>query len=414
MIRAKNFKIFQTFSNILLNPNLSLKHLPKSNSSNIHLSQPISLYSNPSKNYSNINPRDKQNSQDKVKIDKILQSFYAKGSIEKASLTSLKELAKLINKRWLDDNQIRSLFMSFHQQHFQRLLSQTSTNIYELEKLVFLFYWGQIYLEFEKKDQIWNRFTDLLLNSENKSLQDSDTRTIYTYCKTLNFITSISLLQASELKPALNTLYQVFKDKTTFDIFDMRSVIITLNSIMIQPNVTPFISQFKDWLQILRKFDFTNNESIANMALYTLENFKVLFSENPELLREINSSLEKIPLKQYMRVDTKDSNTQRKIASILVDLGFIFTQNQLLGIYSVDFLLKPKLVIDYHGVSHYYLNKQEMIYTHQIKVKVLEKMGYHVQVIPFEKWNLLESRQRQAAYLHELVYEPFYKNEDRY
>lgn len=407
MISTKHFKTFQVYETLISTSNLFPKCLTKFNPFN-------SLHSKTYSNYSQINPRDKPNPYEKTKIDRVLRNFKAnqQHTIEKASLDSLKDMAKSIKKTWLDDNQIRSLFMSFHQKHFNHLFNKTSS-IYELEKFVFLFYWGQIYIEFERKDKVWNRYTDLLLHYGN-NMQDCDAPTVYTFCKSLNYIASISLLQPSELKPVFNVLYQVFKDKTTFDLYEMRSVILTLNSIMIQPNLTPFTVQLKDWLGIINKFDFSH-QGAANMALYTLENFKVLLKDNPDLLSAVESCLDRIPVKQYNRAEIRDSNTQRKIASIMADLGFIFTQNELIGIYSVDFLVKPKLVIDYHGVSHYYLNKQEMmIHAHQIKIKVLEKLGYYVQIIPFEKWNLLESKQRQSVYINELVYEPFYKNQDRY
>ncbi len=83
-----------------------------------------------------------------------------------------------------------------------------------------------------------------------------------------------------------------------------------------------------------------------------------------------------IPLSEYKRRDTEDSRTQKKIANLLIGMGYMIHQNEVIGIYSVDFLLKPKLVLEYHGVNHYYLNNQEMLKEDQVKVRALRNMGY--------------------------------------
>ena len=376
------------------------------------LKQP-SFYNKPAlstyfRHFQSFSEKDREGKNVKDQIYALSHRLQDQDALSRISLTNLKEIAKTVRPRWLDDDKIRKFFLSLHQFHFERLLKHTP-EIFEFEKFLFLFHWGQIFLDFQKKDNVLRRYTDLLEKDENSQL---DSRTIYTYCKTLNYLASICYSTSAELKGPLNILYNKISEFTSYDLYLMRAVIMVLNGIMLHEDLAPFTKHIEDFLGILEKFDFSD-ERFANMALFTLENYKVLLQDNESLSSIIKACLDKIPLKEYMRIGAEDSNTQRKIASILVNLGYLIQQEEIIGIYSVDFLLRPKLVLEYHGTSHYYLNRQEMIKLHQVKVRVLQKMGYYVQVIPHFEWSVLEGKQRQETYLNEIIYEPFYKYESR-
>ena len=71
-------------------------------------------------------------------------------------------------------------------------------------------------------------------------------------------------------------------------------------------------------------------------------------------------------------------------------MGYLVHYQQEIGIFLVDYLLKPNCIIEYNGVPHYYINTKENTTTDKLKRKTLQAMGYKVAAIPFFEWHPLE------------------------
>ena len=56
------------------------------------------------------------------------------------------------------------------------------------------------------------------------------------------------------------------------------------------------------------------------------------------------------------------SNTQRKIAAILRDMGYLVEEDKRIKPFQVDIFINPDLIIEYNGLSHYYyyLNEEKI------------------------------------------------------
>ena len=349
-----------------------------------------------------------QNFSERTKKNIIINIMGSKSLVSQLSLANVKNFLLMVPKKWLEDLNTCRIFLDLYNHHFKHLFEK-ARDIYELEKFLFIFNWGQIFLSDKRQAAVWREYMSMI--SQVVDLQKLDSHTIYVYCKTLNYIVSITHLQSNDLSEALRSIQKLLNMRTSFDLFYMRAVVLTLNSILIQEDLGPYREFLPELLAKVEGFDFTI-ENLANMTLFTLRNFKVLLQEDQELCSSIERSLASIGTSNYRRVSVQDSNTQNKIGNILRDMGYTVSQNELVDIYSVDFFLKPKLILEYHGVGHYYLNNHEdMIHLHQVKVRVLRKLNYYVQVIPYDTWRVLESKQRQEAYLNEILYEPFYKSE---
>jgi len=313
------------------------------------------------------------------------------------SLKELKNLFLEIDANWIGEDDIKNALLHVNSE-FDSLLSKVS-DIYDLERLVSLYYFGRIFMDDAQKEKV----ITLLSNFLQKESQFQ----FYTATKILNNLSYSCEFNSQEFDELLTSILNMKDKSLESDVPPARPYLFLLNAILMENNIdSPNLQP------ILRKLIDNSPEdfSTRNVMIFNLENLRVLAEGNDAILREISEGLSKISDHKFKRSVIGDSNTQKKIANILLDLMFLTHQEQDIGVYSVDFLLKPKLILEYHGYSHYYVNKLEIIKFHKLKIRVLEKMGYHVQIIPYYEWHPLESRIKQEEYLKEIIYRPFVVN----
>lgn len=102
------------------------------------------------------------------------------------------------------------------------------------------------------------------------SNKEPDSRTIYTFCKSLNYIESTSYLYPYELKDALRTLIEVLEGISTVDLFYMRGTILLLNTILLQEDLSQFNLYSKRLVNIMPRFDFTNESAAMGTLSFIL------------------------------------------------------------------------------------------------------------------------------------------------
>eukprot|EP01016_Furgasonia_blochmanni_P002345 TRINITY_DN10920_c0_g1_i3.p1 TRINITY_DN10920_c0_g1~~TRINITY_DN10920_c0_g1_i3.p1 ORF type:complete len:352 (-),score=20.38 TRINITY_DN10920_c0_g1_i3:252-1307(-) len=139
-------------------------------------------------------------------------------------------------------------------------------------------------------------------------------------------------------------------------------------------------------------------------GLYTarwtlLENAKFETQRNA-----VDACIKKHNLIEEGRLDSDVvSTTELKILEFLRDLGYFAHSQRKIGIYSIDIFLKPRIVIEYHGVSHYVYRTNNVKTNSRIKSQVLQAQGYRHGVIPYWDWDILEKKEKHEDYLLRLI-----------
>ena len=155
------------------------------------------------------------------------------------------------------------------------------------------------------------------------------------------------------------------------------------------------------------KFNFSKPTALTQnfqMAIYTIEleyNKQISLTEYSKVLemhKKLNDHMELI---RYRKPSI--SIYQRNIVNNLKALKINFEEEYPIGVYLVDFFLKPKKILEVNGPKHYRYGTKELVWRYAKKVRQLEKLGYQVIILPYFDWTHYDFSELKFPFLKNLL-----------
>ena len=332
---------------------------------------------------------------------KLLAKYLLKYKEKLINFPKLKNLINILDRNFLLHDELK-LFITYLIENTKNLISATNS-LKDLENLLYLYI--KLNIKLEKEDLI-----QILKSVSQKSEVDQISKTkspdqvIYENSQILNYVSSLTDVTCeifSEISEKLEHLEKDISYKTSG--YYLNSI---LNLLLVWLYSNSKNTDHEKLKILIEKLNILNINEIpdANRVFFLLKNILVFLESKDDLLvQTITGILAKLPLSEYKKKQEGESITQNKIAKILMKMGYFFKEECVIGIYSLDYFLKPNLIVEYHGVTHYYYGTHELMKDNLLKQIYFKKLGYRYIIIPYYNWHLLESTERQEKYLKNLI-----------
>ena len=221
----------------------------------------------------------------------------------------------------------------------------------------------------------------------------------------MNYLSNLSKIQFeifNEIFEKWQRLEKDISDKTSryylHSIFNFLEVWLNLPSKNIDND------KLKYFLHKLDTFDIKEISDISKIFFLLQHILVFLDSKDYVTIETVKRILAKLPLPKYqIKHEDDELNTQKIISKMLTNMGYMFQEGYDIGIYSLDFLLKPNLVLEYHGVTHYYYGTRELMKDSLLKQRYLDKLNYKYIIIPYYDWKSLENNEKQEKYMKNII-----------
>ena len=332
---------------------------------------------------------------------KLLAKYLLKYKEKLINFPKLKNLINIFDRNFLLHDELK-LFITYLIENTKNLIIAANT-LKDLENLLYLYIKLNIKLEKEDLTQILksaSQKSELNQISNTKSLD----QVIYENSQILNYVSSLTDVTCEifgEISEKLEHLEKSISYKTSG--YYLNSILNLLLVWLYSNSKNTDHERLKILIEKLNRLDIKEIPD-ANRVFFLLKNILVFLESKDDLIfQTITEILSKLPLSEYKKKQEGESITQNKIAKILMKMGYFFKEECVIGIYSLDYFLKPNLIVEYHGVTHYYYGTHELMKDNLLKQIYFKKLGYRYVIIPYYDWHILETTEKKEKYLKNLI-----------
>ena len=218
-----------------------------------------------------------------------------------------------------------------------------------------------------------------------------------------------SHLFAGVVNNAMNLCYSLInKEKLLFEVrrrlngLDHKELVLIGKALAWQEIVDE-----KFWRRFFGKMNYIFKDHFMKNTIWVCDFYQLIYSLKaldvnfePEHYNQIKfKEIEKMYFERpNLPTFEEFTRSEFELGQVLTGLGLEHEVQIMIGIYRVDFLIKPNFIVELYG-RHHFTERNVLNASTASREKQLTKLGYHVIGIVLQDWNDMNSDEKRTEYL---------------